>query len=103
MPQTDRVPTKEYEGVRYFAETGEIDYKVWVCGGVGMINRTCLDASHPYSLYQCLLAMDLKPESFGVYSRHDLDEIRAMSREALIKEVIHLRSELEGLARAGFY
>ena len=85
------------------SEKDEVEVQVWWKPGGGMmINTYGLEASHEMHPYNQILRQGKRPEDYGVRHPHE-EEFETKSRTELIEEIIYLRKELEGAARAGFY
>lgn len=74
----------------------------WKAGGGMMYNTYGLPHDHEMHPYNQILNMGKDPAAYGI--EHPLaEEFREVTRADLIKEVVHLRKELEAVAAAGFY
>jgi hypothetical protein len=95
------------EITKIFFKPGEepktISIPVWWKHGGMMTNRQFLDWKHPESEYQYIINMSLKPEDYGVFKDEtELNEVRAMSEEQKVKEILELRETIRGYEKAGF-
>lgn len=81
------------------SENTEIEIRPWIKKGVMLVNAYALDISDPDHVYNQILAMDKRPEDYGIKHPY-AEEFENRSREELIEEIIKLRDELTGWVKA---
>lgn len=84
-------------------EEREVTIQEWVGHGSGiMTNVWGLEPSHEFHPYNQVKAQGLTPEDYGIEDPFE-EMFKGKTRGDLIREVIHLRKELDVVARMGFY
>lgn len=76
-----------------------IEIQVWKREGGMMTRCDALDIEDPLHPYNQIVAKGLKPEDYGIRHPYE-EEFGEKSRGELISEIIKLRKEVEGYARA---
>lgn len=77
----------------------EIEISPWIRRGGMLVNAYCLDADDPDHVYNQIVAQGKEPENYGIKHPYT-EEFEGRNRSSLIVEIIKLRKELEGWARA---
>lgn len=78
----------------------DIEVPVWVKRGTMMVNRSALNPDDPDHIYNYIKdTLGKVPEHYGIQNPYN-EEFGDKSRGDLIDEIISLRKELEGWARA---
>lgn len=80
---------------------GSLSYKIWIKGGVGILNRECLDHSDALHIYNLVTSHGLDPNDYGI--AHPLkSQFEGWSRDKLINEICELRGTIESAMKSGF-
>ena len=77
----------------------DVIIRPWIKRGMYLVNCTALDHDDPDHVYNQILAQGKMPERYG-YTHPLTEEFAEFSRADLIKEIVDLRKEITGWARA---
>lgn len=81
------------------SDTDSIEVRPWVKRGCMLVNTSALDIDDPDHVYNQIVAMGKEPEEYGINHPYT-EEFEGRTRASLIAEIIQLRKDLVGWAKA---